>query len=63
VVKSDEGFYQCVAENEAGNAQTSAQLIVPKPGKMLGILRPVVTSMHGSLVKYMLLSFCLKINM
>uniref|UniRef100_A0A667HH32 Netrin receptor DCC n=1 Tax=Lynx canadensis TaxID=61383 RepID=A0A667HH32_LYNCA len=31
VVKSDEGFYQCVAENEAGNAQTSAQLIVPKP--------------------------------
>lgn len=34
VVKSDEGFYQCVAENEAGNTQTSAQLIVPKPGKM-----------------------------
>lgn len=33
VVKSDEGFYQCVAENEAGNAQTSVQLIVPKPGK------------------------------
>ncbi|KAM7320498.1 hypothetical protein ACRRTK_020941 [Alexandromys fortis] len=33
VVKSDEGFYQCVAENEAGNAQSSAQLIVPKPGK------------------------------
>ncbi|XP_049554097.1 netrin receptor DCC-like [Orcinus orca] len=31
VVKSDEGFYQCVGENEAGNAQTSAQLIVPKP--------------------------------
>ncbi|XP_030876334.1 netrin receptor DCC-like, partial [Leptonychotes weddellii] len=31
VVKSDEGFYQCVAENEAGNAQSSAQLIVPKP--------------------------------
>uniref|UniRef100_G1SD72 DCC netrin 1 receptor n=1 Tax=Oryctolagus cuniculus TaxID=9986 RepID=G1SD72_RABIT len=30
VVKSDEGFYQCVAENEAGNAQSSAQLIVPK---------------------------------
>ncbi|XP_033033590.1 netrin receptor DCC-like [Trachypithecus francoisi] len=38
VVKSDEGFYQCVAENEAGNAQTSAQLIVPKPGKTMGIL-------------------------
>ncbi|KFO77977.1 Netrin receptor DCC, partial [Cuculus canorus] len=31
VVKSDEGFYQCVAENEAGNAQASAQLIVPQP--------------------------------
>uniref|UniRef100_A0A5F8HGK1 DCC netrin 1 receptor n=1 Tax=Monodelphis domestica TaxID=13616 RepID=A0A5F8HGK1_MONDO len=31
VVKSDEGFYQCVAENEAGNTQTSAQLIIPEP--------------------------------
>ncbi|XP_026569435.1 netrin receptor DCC [Pseudonaja textilis] len=31
LVKSDEGFYQCVAENEAGNAQTSAQLIIPEP--------------------------------
>ncbi|KQK77646.1 hypothetical protein AAES_123370 [Amazona aestiva] len=32
LVKSDEGFYQCVAENEAGNAQASAQLIIPEPG-------------------------------
>uniref|UniRef100_A0A8C6XWR1 DCC netrin 1 receptor n=1 Tax=Naja naja TaxID=35670 RepID=A0A8C6XWR1_NAJNA len=31
LVKSDEAFYQCVAENEAGNAQTSAQLIIPEP--------------------------------
>ncbi|KAF1608109.1 Netrin receptor DCC, partial [Eudyptes chrysolophus] len=31
LVKSDEGFYQCVAENEAGNAQASAQLIIPEP--------------------------------
>ncbi|XP_043944949.1 netrin receptor DCC [Protopterus annectens] len=31
LVKSDEGFYQCVAENEAGNIQTSAQLIIPEP--------------------------------
>lgn len=34
MVKSDEGFYQCVAENEAGNAQASAQLIIPEPGKI-----------------------------
>jgi len=34
LVKSDEGFYQCIAENEAGNAQASAQLIIPEPGKM-----------------------------
>ncbi|XP_048459942.1 netrin receptor DCC [Rhincodon typus] len=31
LVKSDEGFYQCVAENDAGNAQTSGQLIIPEP--------------------------------
>uniref|UniRef100_A0A3P9AKM5 Neogenin 1b n=1 Tax=Esox lucius TaxID=8010 RepID=A0A3P9AKM5_ESOLU len=28
LVKSDEGFYQCLAENEAGNVQSSAQLII-----------------------------------
>ncbi|XP_015219478.2 netrin receptor DCC isoform X2 [Lepisosteus oculatus] len=31
LVKSDEGFYQCVAENEAGNAQVAAQLIIQEP--------------------------------
>ncbi|MEE6457857.1 hypothetical protein FKM82_000073 [Ascaphus truei] len=31
LVKSDEGFYQCIAENEAGNVQTNAQLIIPDP--------------------------------
>ncbi|XP_045548619.1 netrin receptor DCC isoform X5 [Salmo salar] len=31
LVKSDEGFYQCVAENEAGNAQAMAQLILREP--------------------------------
>ncbi|XP_032451214.1 LOW QUALITY PROTEIN: netrin receptor DCC [Lynx canadensis] len=40
VVKSDEGFYQCVAENEAGNAQTSAQLIVPKPEAAFPTMAP-----------------------
>ncbi|XP_026875777.2 neogenin isoform X4 [Electrophorus electricus] len=28
LVKSDEGFYQCMAENEAGNIQAGAQLII-----------------------------------
>ena len=38
LVKSDEGFYQCLAENDAGNIQASAQLIIreqrrrPDPG-------------------------------
>ncbi|XP_072430294.1 netrin receptor DCC isoform X1 [Chiloscyllium punctatum] len=31
LVKSDEGFYQCVAENDVGNVQTSGQLIIPEP--------------------------------
>ncbi|XP_029426916.1 netrin receptor DCC [Rhinatrema bivittatum] len=30
LVKSDEGFYQCIAENDVGNVQTSAQLIIPE---------------------------------
>ncbi|XP_045071541.1 netrin receptor DCC-like [Coregonus clupeaformis] len=33
LVKSDEGFYQCVAENKAGNAQAMAQLILRDPGR------------------------------
>ncbi|MED6274090.1 putative aminophospholipid-translocase, partial [Characodon lateralis] len=28
LVTSDEGFYQCLAENDAGNIQSSAQLII-----------------------------------
>ncbi|KAL7854727.1 hypothetical protein SRHO_G00169170 [Serrasalmus rhombeus] len=32
LVKSDEGFYQCLAENEAGNVQVSAQLVIMDQG-------------------------------
>ncbi|XP_072516423.1 neogenin 1a isoform X7 [Salminus brasiliensis] len=32
LVKSDEGFYQCLAENEAGNIQASAQLVILDQG-------------------------------
>ncbi|KAL2088756.1 hypothetical protein ACEWY4_015655 [Coilia grayii] len=32
LVKTDEGFYQCMAENDAGNVQASAQLIILKHG-------------------------------
>ncbi|KAF3847090.1 hypothetical protein F7725_020118 [Dissostichus mawsoni] len=31
LVKSDEGFYQCVAENSAGSAQAMAQLLLREP--------------------------------
>nr|XP_023659077.1 netrin receptor DCC isoform X1 [Paramormyrops kingsleyae] len=31
LVKSDEGFYQCMAENAAGNIQAAAQLILLEP--------------------------------
>uniref|UniRef100_A0AAQ4R1G3 Neogenin 1b n=1 Tax=Gasterosteus aculeatus aculeatus TaxID=481459 RepID=A0AAQ4R1G3_GASAC len=31
LVKSDEGFYQCLAENDAGNIQSSAQLRAARP--------------------------------
>ena len=36
LVKSDEGFYQCLAENEAGNVQSSAQLIILEHGMFGG---------------------------
>ncbi|KAM4747055.1 neogenin isoform 1-T1 [Rhinophrynus dorsalis] len=32
LVRSDEGFYQCIAENEVGNVQSAAQLIILEPG-------------------------------
>ncbi|XP_060796900.1 neogenin 1a isoform X4 [Neoarius graeffei] len=32
LVKTDEGFYQCLAENEVGNIQASAQLIILDQG-------------------------------
>lgn len=36
LVKSDEGFYQCLAENDAGNIQSSAQLIILDHGTLPG---------------------------
>ncbi|MEQ2214543.1 putative aminophospholipid-translocase [Xenoophorus captivus] len=35
LVTSDEGFYQCLAENDAGNIQSSAQLIILDHGTPL----------------------------
>ncbi len=32
LVKSDDGFYQCLAENDAGNVQSGAQLIILNQG-------------------------------
>ncbi|XP_047426142.1 netrin receptor DCC [Mugil cephalus] len=55
VVKSDEGFYQCVAENSAGSSQAMAQLLLrepvpPSPGVALPSaprdLVPVLVSSH-----------------
>ncbi|KAL7835131.1 hypothetical protein SRHO_G00293780 [Serrasalmus rhombeus] len=56
LVRSDEGFYQCVAENEAGNALAMAQLILLEPvslapsGSPLSELRPVDRPPAGSAV-------------
>uniref|UniRef100_A0A3P8WGH9 DCC netrin 1 receptor n=1 Tax=Cynoglossus semilaevis TaxID=244447 RepID=A0A3P8WGH9_CYNSE len=55
LVKSDEGFYQCLAENSAGGAQAMAQLLLrepvsPSPGVVLPSaprdLVPVLVSSH-----------------
>ena len=36
LVDSDEGIYQCFAQNSVGNVQTSAQLIILQKGRSLG---------------------------
>ncbi|MED6277372.1 hypothetical protein CHARACLAT_012720, partial [Characodon lateralis] len=44
LVKSDEGFYQCVAENSAGSSQAMAQLLLRDPGRK----NPPVTDTVGT---------------
>ncbi|KAM8743669.1 netrin receptor DCC isoform 1-T1 [Acanthopagrus schlegelii] len=43
LVKSDEGFYQCVAENSAGSSQAMAQLLLREPEATPTQYRPVHT--------------------
>uniref|UniRef100_A0A8D3EAD7 Netrin receptor DCC n=1 Tax=Scophthalmus maximus TaxID=52904 RepID=A0A8D3EAD7_SCOMX len=42
LVKSDEGFYQCVAENSAGSSQAMAQLLLrePAPSSSVSVVLP-----------------------
>ncbi|XP_053320982.1 neogenin isoform X4 [Spea bombifrons] len=40
LVRSDEGFYQCIAENEVGNVQSAAQLIILEHAATPGGPRP-----------------------
>uniref|UniRef100_A0AAX7TYT8 Neogenin 1b n=1 Tax=Astatotilapia calliptera TaxID=8154 RepID=A0AAX7TYT8_ASTCA len=50
LVKSDEGFYQCLAENDAGNIQSSAQLIILDPGSPAGPTSSAPRDVVASLV-------------
>ncbi|XP_066503320.1 neogenin 1a isoform X2 [Hoplias malabaricus] len=50
LVKSDEGFYQCLAENEAGNIQASAQLVILDQGSGGGPLPSAPRDVVASLV-------------
>ncbi|XP_068508777.1 netrin receptor DCC isoform X5 [Syngnathus scovelli] len=43
LVKSDEGFYQCIAENIAGSSQAMAQLLLREPEATPTQYRPVHT--------------------
>ncbi|XP_076613541.1 netrin receptor DCC isoform X4 [Chaetodon auriga] len=43
LVKSDEGFYQCVAENSAGSSQAMAQLLLREPDATITQNRPAHT--------------------
>lgn len=51
LVKSDEGFYQCVAENFAGSSQAMAQLLLREPGRNTQIValpasHHITTALH-----------------
>lgn len=48
LVKSDEGFYQCIAENDVGNAQAGAQLIILDLGKINSDSREPKLGRHHS---------------
>ncbi|MEQ2250946.1 putative aminophospholipid-translocase, partial [Ilyodon furcidens] len=48
LVTSDEGFYQCLAENDAGNIQSSAQLIILDHGTPL-------TKTNGGQITFLIL--------
>uniref|UniRef100_A0A8C1SC25 Contactin-3 n=1 Tax=Cyprinus carpio TaxID=7962 RepID=A0A8C1SC25_CYPCA len=48
LVRSDEGFYQCIAENEAGNNQAMAQLILLQPGVLPSAPRDVAPVLVSS---------------
>uniref|UniRef100_A0A7N8YML4 Neogenin n=1 Tax=Mastacembelus armatus TaxID=205130 RepID=A0A7N8YML4_9TELE len=50
LVKSDEGFYQCLAENDAGNIQSSAQLIILDHGTPAGPTPSAPRDVMASLV-------------
>ncbi|XP_074473504.1 netrin receptor DCC isoform X2 [Sebastes fasciatus] len=43
LVKSDEGFYQCIAENSAGSSQAMAQLLLREPEATSTQYRPAHT--------------------
>ncbi|XP_073716401.1 netrin receptor DCC isoform X3 [Misgurnus anguillicaudatus] len=49
LVRSDEGFYQCIAENEAGNSQAMAQLIILQPEATPTVASPPLQPSQPSL--------------
>lgn len=59
LVKSDEGFYQCVAENAAGSSQAMAQLLLREPGRTTPSRQqiPVCTRQHLNII--IIIGFCL----
>lgn len=66
LVKSDEGFYQCLAENDAGNVQSGAQLIILDQGTFkneyfLKILTPCLLTLNF-VEKFFFVKPCWKIH-
>ena len=48
LVNSDDGLYQCIGDNQVGNIQASAQLVILQPGELIFVMLPWLPCYHSN---------------